>query len=130
MLVPKDDDRRPGEIPIHEGLGRRSEARAHDLHALLPQGENHGAGLAVPMQLDPFFGRARGAVGQSRKFFFGIIEMHPEHAKGVTAAQDGGHIVRVVDVVQDQGQIGLALFQDAPQTELAFFCQKSVGHGL
>jgi hypothetical protein len=57
--------------------------------------------------------------------------MHAVHSKGIATAQDGGHIVGIMHIVDDKGQILLALGQNFPDPLPAFFREKGgVIHGV
>jgi len=78
---------------------------------------------------DPLFGRGGRFFAQGRKGRIRIEQMHAVDAEGIAAAQDGRHVVWVMDVIEDQGQIDLASGQHVPDASGPSFGDVSHGRG-
>lgn len=77
--------------------------------------------VAVADQLDPALGTARGVVELGDPAM-GWHRMGLHHANSIARAQDGGDIVRLVDTVHEDGQIGLTARGNGANSGFAFGC--------
>ena len=83
----------------------------------------------MPDPVHPFFGRTRRALGQGGKHFRVVEKMDFVHPEGITAAQDGGDVVGIVDIIKDQLQTFLPVGEHGADFGFSSFGKKCVGHG-
>ena len=111
VFVAHDDGRGPGEVPLPQGAGRGGEGGGEHLHILGAQGGEELFAVAVAHALHPLAGRGRRLAAQHGEGGVRIVEVDLVHPEGVTGAIDGRDVVRVVDVGQDERQVGLPMGQ-------------------
>ncbi len=59
----------------------------------------------MPVEPYPLLGGCRALLAQVRPLGSGVVQMDVGHAERIAAAQHGGDVVRVPDVVHDQRQV-------------------------
>ena len=109
MFIAHDDGRGSGEVILRHGFRFRRATGGQHLKASGAQGFHEFFPAVVAQGFHPFAGRGRGFPAQGREGGVRVVQMYACHAKGVATAVNGRHIVRIVNIVQHQRQIFLAL---------------------
>jgi hypothetical protein len=119
VLVAEDQRHWNGEVELIEATRLRMRRRQPQALSLCPKPFDAFTNAPVPPQLHPFVGARRGPMAQLRKGLHRVEQMHLQHSNGIARAEHRRDIVRIVHILQHNGQVRLAPLQDSSDLLLA-----------
>lgn len=128
-LVAEDEGGWAEKVGVEEVDAAVAEVGGEDGETVLTQEVVAGFDGGMVVGVDPLCGAGGGGTGQGTGWerFGGVDEMDGEDADRVARPKDRADVVRIVDVFEDDGQVGLATGQDGRDATAAALCWWPLG---